>query len=139
MIVANLLYTKKFRKPNLIRIRIRKYQKEKSSLVGIIRVEAILVGSEIRRGLGKGETSIGLGETLNGRNSLWAKPAASVSNRCIDRTIQAYRLTSWAFVRRPLAGSSWHLSQKRKTFLRFKPLQKPCTIKTCSTLDQNRS
>ena len=24
-------------------------------------------------------------------------------------------------------------------FLRIKPLQKPCTIKTCSTLDQNRS
>ena len=26
-----------------------------------------------------------------------------------------------------------------KCFLRIKPLQKPCTIKTCSTLDQNRS
>ena len=47
-----------------------------------------------------------------------------VSNGCIDRTIQAYRLTSWAWelgvgscelgvVRKPLAGSSRHLSQKR--------------------------
>ena len=33
-----------------------------------------------------------------------------VSKGCIDRTIQAYRLTSWAFVRKPLAGSR-HLSQ----------------------------
>ena len=84
-------------------------------LVGIIRVETILVGSEIRRGLGLGKTSIGLGETLHGRNSLWAKPAASVSNGCIDRTIQAYRFKSWAFVRKPLAGSSRHLSQKRNS------------------------
>ena len=28
---------------------------------------------------------------------------------------------------------------KFKHFLRIKPLQKPCTIQTCSTLDQNRS
>ena len=40
----------------------------------------ILVGSEIRRDLSLGETSVGLGETLtclgetlHGRNSLWAK------------------------------------------------------------------
>ena len=40
----------------------------------------IVVGSEIRRDLSQGETSIGLGETLtclgetlHGRNSLWAK------------------------------------------------------------------
>ena len=50
-----------------------------------------------------------------------------VSNGCINRTIQVYRLTSWAFVRKPLAGSSWHLSQKRNSsffssngFLSFK-------------------
>ena len=38
-----------------------------------------------------------------------------MSNGCIDRTIQAYRLTSWAFVRKPLAESSRHLSQKRNS------------------------
>ena len=42
-------------------------------LVGII-----LVGSEIRRGLSLGETSVGLGETLHGRNSLWAKPVVTL-------------------------------------------------------------
>ena len=36
-----------------------------------------------------------------------------VSKGCIDRTIQDYRLTNWAIVRKPLAGSSRHLSQKR--------------------------
>ena len=38
-----------------------------------------------------------------------------VSKGCIDRTIQAYRLTSWAFVCKPLAGSSRHSSQKRNS------------------------
>ena len=38
-----------------------------------------------------------------------------VSNGCIDRTMQAYRLTSWVFVRKTLAGSSRHLSQKRNS------------------------
>ena len=44
----------------------------------------ILVGSEIRRDLSLGETSVGLGETLkclgetlHGRNSLWAKPVVT--------------------------------------------------------------
>ena len=63
-----------------------------------------------------GETSIGLSigpfmdETRFGR-----KPAASVSNGSIDRTIQDCRLTSWAFVRKALAGSSRHLSKKRNS------------------------
>ena len=38
-----------------------------------------------------------------------------VSKGCIDRTIQTYRLTSWAFVSKPLAGSSRHSSQKRNS------------------------
>ena len=48
-------------------------------------VRIILVGQEIGKDLGLGETSIGLGETLlslgetlHGRNSLWAKLASSV-------------------------------------------------------------
>ena len=45
----------------------------------------ILVGSELRRDLSLGDTSVGLGETLtdlgetlHGRNSLWAKPVVTL-------------------------------------------------------------
>ena len=55
------------------------FQVSTMCLLGII-----LVGSEIRRDLSLGETSVGLGETLtclgetlHGRNSLWAKPVVT--------------------------------------------------------------
>ena len=66
LIVANLLYPKKFRTPNYeygfanTKTRYREFLK------------IIFLGLD--------EMLTGLGETLHGGNSLWAKPAASLTN-----------------------------------------------------------
>ena len=71
----------KFKSPNLkeftvLRKKLSPFHSYESKLRVLL--EEILVGSEIRRGLSLGETSVGLGETLHGRNSLWAKPVVTV-------------------------------------------------------------
>ena len=77
----------KFKSPNLkefivLRKKLSPFHSYESKLRVLL--EEILVGSEIRRGLSLGETSVGLGETLpglgetlHGRNSLWAKPVVT--------------------------------------------------------------
>ena len=70
---------------------IHKYYKEESSLVGIIRVEIFLVGSEIPRGLGVGETSIGLGETLHGQTRFGRNPRLPYQ---MDASTEQYKLAA---------------------------------------------